>query len=315
MSGTKILFATDLHGGDTYFLKILSVANSSKVNVLMMCGDLTGKAIVPIVKLDDNIYVTNFFGVDYRMREDELPKIQNEIRKVGYYYYHCGRPEYEEFRAKPERVTELFEKLMQQTIKNWLVKIDEIIPKDVRVIMNPGNDDTFAIDEVLKSSKRVEYTLGKCVNLDDKHSLVSCDWVNPTPWNSPRECSERDLEKRLRTEIQRAPSTDNLVCDFHAPAYNTVLDLAPKLGKDLQPKFFMGTPMMDHVGSTSVRKVLQEFQPKLALHGHIHESAGVCNIKRTICINPGSAYVEGVMHGCLLTLTPEGIDHQLIVGG
>ncbi len=315
MSETKILFTTDLHGGDAYFLKILSVAKTSNVNILMMCGDLTGKAIVPIVKLGDNLYVTNFFGVDYRMKEDELPKMLNEIRKVGYYYYHCNRAEYEEFRAKPERITELFEKLMRQTIENWVAKIDEILPKDMRVLMNPGNDDTTAIDEVLKNSKRVEYTLEKCVELDDKHSLVACDWVNPTPWNSPRECSEGELEKRLRTELKRAPSTEHLVCDFHTPAYNTVLDLAPRLGKDMRPKYFMGTPIMDHVGSTSVRKVLEEFQPELALHGHIHESPGACNIKRTVCINPGSEYVEGIMHGCLVTLTPNKLDYHLIVGG
>jgi Icc-related predicted phosphoesterase len=204
---------------------------------------------------------------------------------------------------------------MQQTIENWLTKIDEILPKDMRVIMNPGNDDTFAIDEVLKNSKRVEYTLGRCVDLDDKHSLVACDWVNPTPWDSPRECEEKELEKRLRTELQRASSMEHLICDFHAPPYNTVLDIAPKLGKDMRPQFFMGTPMMDHVGSTSVSKVLKEYQPKLALHGHIHESAGVCNVKRTFCINPGSAYVEGIMHGCLVTLTPDSVDHQLIIGG
>ena len=71
--------------------------------------------------------------------------------------------------------------------------------------MNPGIDDTFAIDEVLKKSNRVDFTLGKKVELDDKHSLVACDWVNPTPWNSPRECSEADLEKRLRTELERTP--------------------------------------------------------------------------------------------------------------
>jgi hypothetical protein len=227
----------------------------------------------------------------------------------------CSRAEYDEFRAKPDRLTELFDKLMQQTIANWLVKIDEILPKDVRVLMNPGNDDIFAIDEVLKKSNRVEYTLGKCVELDDKHSLVACDWVNPTPWNSPRECSERESEKRLRTELARASSTENVVCDFHAPAVNTALDLAPRLGKDLRPKYFVGQPIMDHVGSTAVRKVLEEFQPKLALHGHIHESPGVCNIKRTTCINPGSEYVEGIMHRCLVTLKPEGLEHQLITGG
>jgi len=281
----------------------------------MMCGDLTGKAIVPIVNLEENTYVTNFFGVDYRMKKEEVPKLEKEIRKVGYYYYHCGRPEYEEFRKNPEKVTQLFDKVMRQTIENWLAKVDEVLPKDVRVLMNPGNDDTFAIDEVIKTSKRVEYTLGRCVDLDDKHSVVACDWVNPTPWNSPRECKEGELEKRLRAEVQRAPTTENLICDFHAPGYNTPLDLAPRLGKDLRPKYFMGTPIMDHVGSTAVRKVLEDVQPKLALHGHIHESPGVCNLKKTVCVNPGSEYVEGIMHGCLVTLKPDGLDTQLVVGG
>jgi len=311
---TKILFATDLHG-DTYFLKILSVAKSREVNVVMMCGDLTGKAIIPIVKLSDDLFVTNFFGTDYRLKKDELPKMQDDIRKVGYYYYHCNRPEYEELRDKPERMNELFDKLMQQTIENWMNKVEEVLPKDIRVIMNPGNDDTFAIDEALKTSKRVEYTLGKCVNLDDTHSVVSCDWVNPTPWSSPRECNEGELERRLRAEFQRASSAENLVCDFHAPPYNTMLDIAPKLDKNLRPKYSMGHPETEHVGARAVRKVLTEFQPKLALHGHIHESAGACNIKRTVCINPGSQYVEGVMRGCLVTLTPDGLEHQLISGG
>jgi hypothetical protein len=310
-----MLFAVDLHGGDTYFLKILSVAKSRGVNILMMSGDLTGKAIIPIVKLNENLYVTNFFGADYRLKEDELPKMQNDIRKVGYYYHHCSRAEYEELRGKPEKMTELFDKLMQQTIQNWIGKVEEILPNDMRVIMNPGNDDTFAIDEVLKSSKRVEKTSGKRVNLDDTYNLVSCEWVNPTPWSSPRECNEGELEKRLRAEIQRASSTENLVCDFHSPPYNTILDSAPKLGKDMQLKYVMGQPLTEHVGSKAVRKVLEEYQPKLSLHGHIHESAGVCNIKRTECINPGSQYVEGIMHGCLLTLTPDKIDHQLIAGG
>jgi len=49
---------------------------------------------------------------------------------------------------------------------------------------------------------------------------------------------------------------EHVVCDFHAPGYNSPLDLAPRLGKDLRPKYFMGQPIMDHVGSTAVRKVL-----------------------------------------------------------
>jgi len=315
MTQTKILFATDVHGGETFFGKILSVAKSFKVNILMISGDLTGKAIVPIVKGDDGRYFTNFFGVSYNVREDELAELENKIRKVGYYFFTCNFKEYEDFKAEPKKVEELFRKVIEDTLKNWTEKIEQILPADMRVIMNPGNDDDFAVDEVLKNSKRLEYTLERTVDLDDLHQMVSCEWVNPTPWNSPRECSEPELERRLRAEMGRVSNMSNLVCDFHTPPYNTTLDLAPKLNKNMQPKLMLGQPQYDHVGSKSVRKIFQEYQPLLGLHGHIHESASKCKIGRTICINPGSEYNEGIMHGYVITLSPTEVDLQPVIGG
>ena len=315
MAQTKILFATDVHGSETFFGKILSAAKSFDANVLLISGDLTGKAIVPIVKSDEGRYFTTFFGRNYNIGENELSELQNNIRKVGYYYAMCSRKEYEGFKAEPKKVEELFRKLIQDTVYNWVSKIEEFLPADIRVIMNPGNDDDFAVDEALKRSKRTEFTLERAVDLDDSHQMVSCEWVNPTPWNSPRECPEQDLEKRLRTEMGRVSDMSNLVCDFHTPPHNTPLDLAPVLKKNLQPKTFIGQPVYEHVGSKSVRKVLQEYQPLLGLHGHIHESASKCNIGRTICVNPGSEYNEGIMHGYLVTLTPSKVDFQPVIGG
>ncbi len=315
MGQTKILFASDLHSSDTFFLKVLSVAKSHNVDVLLISGDLTGKAIVPIVKLDNGVYVTNFLGQDYRVGETELAPLQRDIRKTGYYHRIMSRQEYEGFKAHPEKIDELFDKLIQESIESWIRKIEEVIPKDMRVVVNPGNDDTYAVDEVLKKAERVEYTVGRAYNLDDAHEMVNCDWVNPTPWNSPRECTDEDLEKRLKIEIKKTSDLSHLICDFHPPPHNTPLDLAPKLGNDLKPKMFMGQPVYVHVGSKAVRKVFEEFQPKMGLHGHIHESQGICKIGKTICLNPGSEYLEGIMHGYLLTLTPEGVDYQPIVGG
>jgi Icc-related predicted phosphoesterase len=315
MTDTKILFATDVHGGETFFGKILSVAKNFKVNILLISGDLTGKAIVPIVKNDEGRYFTTFFGVNYNVGDDKLPELENKIRKVGYYSFRCSLKEYEAFKAEPKKVDELFRKLIQDTLYNWAEKIEATLPADMRVIMNPGNDDDFAVDEVLKKSKRLEYTLERTVDLDDLHQMASCEWVNPTPWNSPRECSEEDLEKRLRREMKRVSDMSNLICDIHAPPYDTPLDLAPKLNKDLQPKTFIGQPVYDHVGSKSVRKILKEYQPLLGLHGHIHESASKCNIGRTICVNPGSEYNEGIMHAYLITLMPTNVDCQPVIGG
>jgi Icc-related predicted phosphoesterase len=311
---TKILFTSDLHASDTFFLKALSMAKRLSVDILFMSGDLTGKAIVPIVKVGDH-YVSKFFGDDYTLKEADIAEFQQKVRNVGYYYYHCSKEEYDKLREDPSNVEKLFDVAMRNQLEGWIKKLDEVLPKALRVVMNPGNDDHFSVDDVLKNSERVMYTEGIVADLDDAHKMISCDWVNPTPWNSPRECSEAELEKKVRAEFQKVSSTERLVCDIHVPPFGTQLDLAPKLDKNLKPKTFFGQPVMDHVGSKAVYKVLKELQPKLALHGHIHESAGICRIGRTLCVNPGSEYVEGIMHGYYLKLTPDSVDYQPTVGG
>ena len=55
-----------------------------------------------------------------------------------------------------------------------------------------------------------------------------------------------------------------------------------------------------HAGSTTVRKIIEKYQPLVGLHGHIHESPGFVKIGRTECLNPGSEYGEGVFKGYLV---------------
>ena len=50
----------------------------------------------------------------------------------------------------------------------------------------------------------------------------------------------------------------------------------------------------------AVRAVIETYQPLIALHGHIHESRGIAKLGKTVCVNPGSEYSEGVLHGALL---------------
>ena len=312
---TKLLFTSDLHGSDAFFLKILSAAKSWKVDVLCMSGDLTGKAIIPIVKFEENLYETTFFGKQYTIDLAGLKGLEEKIARTGYYVYECTKKEYDDLRAEPEKVEELFHGLMEKRLEEWILKLDEILPKTMKVILNPGNDDPFLIDRVLQQSRRTLYSIGKVDQLDDTHPLVTCEWVNPTPWKSPRECSEDELEKRLRKELDKVSSLDHVVCDFHAPPYDCPLDLAPKLDSKLRPKTSFGQPVMEHVGSKAVRKVIEKYQPKLAMHGHIHESPGVFKIGRTVCMNPGSEYVEGIMHGYFLKLTPDTLDYAPVMGG
>ena len=59
---------------------------------------------------------------------------------------------------------------------------------------------------------------------------------------------------------------------------------------------------MKPVGSVAVRDAISKYQPLLSVHGHIHESRGVGKMGRTLAINPGSAYSDGVLQAALLDL-------------
>jgi len=73
--------------------------------------------------------------------------------------------------------------------------------------------------------------------------------------------------------------------------------------------------VMTHVGSTSIRKLEEEFQPLLGIHGHIHESRAFDKINKTIIINPGSEYNLGMLHATYIILEDNKVKtHQFVIG-
>ena len=102
---------------------------------------------------------------------------------------------------------------------------------------------------------------------------------------------------------------------MHVPPFGTQLDDAPVLDADLRVVQSMGQVKFAPVGSTAVRDFELEVQPMLGLHGHIHESAAIRRLGRTIAINPGSDYSTGALHGALVTLKDGKVAaHQLVRG-
>jgi Icc-related predicted phosphoesterase len=298
---TRLFHACDPHGSTLIWSKIIRLGTYYNADFLAMCGDLTGKAIVPIVRVAQNEwYYAPRAKKEVIHSRDELENIKKDLENKGFYVFETTASEVEELRAKPERVDELFTNLMIDRLKTWVQMVEEKTPKHVKVMINPGNDDKMEIDNVIKESERVIYPLGKVVSIDDRHELISCEWVNTTPWNTPRECPEEELEKKLQEEFDKVNSHDNLVCNFHAPPYNTNIDIAAKLDKNLRPVTKFGAPIMIHVGSQAVRKALEKHQPLLGLHGHIHESRGFDYVGRTLVLNPGSEYSAGILPGYIV---------------
>jgi Icc-related predicted phosphoesterase len=73
---------------------------------------------------------------------------------------------------------------------------------------------------------------------------------------------------------------------------------------------------MKPVGSTAVREAITRYQPLLSVHGHIHESKGVAKLGRTLAVNPGSSYSDGVLQAAVLELNPKNgkIKYVLVNG-
>jgi len=70
------------------------------------------------------------------------------------------------------------------------------------------------------------------------------------------------------------------------------------------------------VGSRAVREAIERTQPLLGLHGHVHESPAGEKLGRTLCINPGSEYADGVLRGAIVDIERDkGVRRWQIVQG
>jgi Icc-related predicted phosphoesterase len=223
----------------------------------------------------------------------------------------------EHFRANPNAVTELFGTLMNRTLNNWLeMAEDRLAGTGIQCYFAPGNDDPIFVDDILRSSATVINPEEGQVDLGDGYTMVSVGYSNKTPWDSPRELPEDELAAYISKQANAVGSTDRVIFNFHVPPRETPIDQAALLDAEFRPIMKGGMPVIAGVGSSAVREALENYQPMLSLHGHIHESRGEARIGRTLAINPGSEYSEGVLRGAIVTLSKKkGVrGYQLVAG-
>lgn len=302
---TRLFYATDIHGSTACWRKFINSADFYDADVLVLGGDTTGKAIFPIVD-EGNQYTYTRQG-DERVitDEDELDELLESLENTGYYPYVMPQEEYEALQNADdadERQDEIFISEMTDRIEQWIEFAEERLD-DTPVYACPGNDDPFEIDEVWDSSDVIDLVEGEVVDINDEYQMVSSGWTHPTPWDTDREEPSEQLRDRLERVVAKIDDFDRAIFNFHEPPYDSQLDEAPELDDDLRPKF--GAQSTEPVGSKVIREMIEEYQPPLTLHGHIHESRGQTDIGETTAINPGSVYSEGSLQGAVIDLEPE----------
>jgi Icc-related predicted phosphoesterase len=311
----KIFFATDIHGSEVCWRKFLNAAAFYKADMVVLGGDVTGKAMVPITARAGYWEVT-LRGETLRLdSKTELDTVVTQIRNSGFYPAVVSPDELTHLGQSEAAVGERFEHEMISSLDRWLDMADgKLRGGAIPCILNGGNDDIFEIDSVIDASPCVSFAEGKLLDLDG-FSLVSMGWTNPTPWHTYREAPEADLAAKIETLAGLVPDMSRAIFNFHAPPYGSGLDEAPALDANLRPMH--GGAVMKPVGSTAVRAAIAKHQPMLSVHGHIHESRAIKRLGRTLAINPGSVYGDGVLQGAVLDLDSKKakVSKYLLVNG
>jgi Icc-related predicted phosphoesterase len=313
----KIFFATDIHGSDRCLRKFLNAGKFYGVDAVVMGGDITGKMIVPVVEEPGGSYSAQLFGRRRTVDADGLAGLNKFIADAGFYPHAMSPEEMQALRDDPAAVEELFRKLMNETMSRWIdLAEDRLAGTGIECIFAPGNDDPFFIDDLLSSSDSVVNPDGRVIELPGGFSMISVGYSNRTPWASPRELDEVDLRAAIDAEVAKLPDPSRAVFNLHVPPKDTPIDQAMELDDDFRPVVKGGSPVITGVGSSAVRDAIADYQPMLSLHGHIHESRGEARIGRTLALNPGSEYSEGVLRGVIVNLSArKGLrGYQLVAG-
>jgi hypothetical protein len=301
----KIFFVTDLHGSEICWKKFLNAGPFYGADVVILGGDITGKAMVPIVQRASGTWEASLQDHRYTLStEAEIADFETRVMNRGYYPIRVSEEEYRHMQEDEDAVDKRFAQVMVEATERWIdMAHDKLEGTGIRCITCPANDDMFEIDDVLRQSSVVEMGDEDSPLEIDGYTMLSMGWTNPTPWHTFREAEEPELKERIDRSLVFASDPATTIFNYHAPPYGSKLDEAPALNPDLS--YVAGGQALRPVGSTSVRDAILAFQPLLSLHGHIHESKGAARLGSTLAINPGSSYEEGVLQGAVVDIDPK----------
>jgi Icc-related predicted phosphoesterase len=246
---------------------------------------------------------------------EELDQMQQAISANGMYPLIVDREEAARLAEDSDWREAALEKALLDELRLWVELADErLAAGGTKAYVIPGNDDPWSIDEVLAAGRSV-VACDERVEQIGPHEMVSFGYSNPTPWETPRELAEEEIYTRLKRLTDQLEEPRRAIFNIHVPPRDSSLDTAYEVDENLSYVMKGGRPHEVPTGSSAVRQAIEETQPLLSLHGHIHESRGVTNIGRTVAINPGSDYGSGHLDGCLVHLGTDRVVNQYLVSG
>ncbi|HZQ05097.1 MAG TPA: metallophosphoesterase [Anaerolineae bacterium] len=319
---TRLFYATDLHASQRTFRKFINAGKFYDVNVLVMGGDVLGKLAVPIIREGNGKYRATFGGRTERVEtEEELRRLQDKLGLLGFYFKIMDEEEFRTLAEDRLAVEKLFHALARERLEQWIELAESRLQDTgIRCFVTGGNDDYPDVLAVLNEAgaKNIIGCEDKVVQIDDVHTMISQGFSTPTPWKTPREVSDNDLGTMIEAMVAQVGDMSRCIFNFHDPPVDSTLDTCPMLDWHTDPPSQIvrgGQIVLYGAGSVSVRDAIEKYQPLLSLHGHIHESPGAIRIGRTLCINPGSEYGEGILRGVIVNVANGKVESYQMTSG
>ena len=300
----KLFFASDLHGSNVCFKKFVNGAKFYGADILVLGGDLTGKAVIPIAEQKDGSHLTFQHGESVKITDKgELDDFIKRQGNMGFYPTVLSEAEYQKLKDDPDAQAELFRELVLERVREWAAFAESKLQgTGIPLVAIPGNDDFHEIDEILTQAPHVDFHEMQVCDIKGGYQMLFCGGSTPTPWDTEREYSEEQYVARFAELLPQVRDMSRCIFNVHVPPHGTALDACPKLDDKMQVVYEMGLPAQIHAGCQTLNAIIKEHQPLLGLHGHIHEGRAKINIGETVCINPGSVYPEGILQGAMITL-------------
>lgn len=300
----KIFFASDLHGSTICFKKFVNSAKFYGADVLVLGGDLTGKAVIPIAEQMDGTFISFLHGETLTLKtKAEVDDFIKRNANMGFYPTVMSEAEFQRISGDQAAQDALFKKLVLERVSEWAAfAAAKLKGTDIPLVAIPGNDDFHEIDDILTSAPHFDFHEMQVCDFKGGYQMLFCGGSTPTPWDTEREYTEDQYVTRFGELIPQVADMSRCIFNVHVPPHGTTLDTCAKLDSNMQVVYEMGLPAQMHAGSTTLLQVIKEHQPLLGLHGHIHEGRASINIGKTVCINPGSVYPEGILQGAVVTL-------------
>src|SRR5262249_32226250 len=183
---SRLYFVSDLHGSGKCFRKFLNGAPVYKADVMVLGGDLAGKAIQAITRTQRGRFEFSFRGASYDLEDgEELRSVEQLIADHGYYPYRAEPGELAEMEATGQ-LDDLFLKLIAERLQQWLDLADERLrPQDIPLYWMLGNDDPPELAALLDSAPWGVHCEGRDV-LVEGHEIIS--WPS-TSTSRPSQCT------------------------------------------------------------------------------------------------------------------------------